>query len=512
MRSACVSPDIKKAVSRPLGVAQNLTEYAINVDEIYSRTVVLTGEPGVIATQNGRWCFIDALNILSHVVGNLVVALPEECSAQFRTAVGNLCSQAWSNGSIRIVNYDAGQLMEASDAVLCVGTIARPSLGWTVINSNGWLARVSSGASHLPNDLEQPNALGALMAASLGVTEIFKRIFCIPHDVAPPLDGIQFSLFDLTTSTTWIGPALPSEIMLPDTLLVGAGAIGNGIALLLSQLPLVGRVHIVDKQDYADENLGTCILMKRLGWLNQPKAKRLASWLRENSSLIVTGEKCLIESAKSGEYIANLSVDLILNGLDNVNARRETQGLWPAIIIDGGINEIGAAVVQHRLDQENLACLMCWFGSPKDEERVQQSHLAGLNTDTLADIDRPSTEDDIATAAENEREWLRTLPGEGKDNCSVISEATLSSQLGVDVDEGFRPSAPFVAAAAAALVVSEAVKALVFPDTPVVPKFQIASLFLGPEDSSIRLKMLPSASCQCVVHHELISQLHAKRR
>jgi hypothetical protein len=49
------------------------------------------------------------------------------------------------------------------------------------------------------------------------------------------------------------------------------------------------------------------------------------------------------------------AASLILNGLDDVNARRATQRLWPSVIVDGGINEVGAAVVQHRLDRPESA-------------------------------------------------------------------------------------------------------------------------------------------------------------
>ena len=506
-----MNPNIDKAASRPLGVARKLVSHAINEADIYSKVVILTGEQEVLATQNGRWCFLDALALLSRVVGNLIVVLPA-CSAQLEAEVENFCTRAWCRGLLRVVRDGDPMLLETSDAILCVGTRARPTLAWTVINSNGWVARVSSGVMSLPGDLEQPNALGALMAASLGVTEVFKRVFGVLHDVAPLLDKTEFSLFELTTSPTWIGPPLPKEILFPDTLLNGAGAIGNGIALLFSQMPIRGRIHVIDKQDYSDENLGTCILLELAGWLGQPKAIRLASWLRENSNLDATGVKGLIESARSGPDVSGFSIDLILNGLDNVKARRDAQGLWPAIIIDGGINEIGAAVVQHRLDQEGLACLMCWFESPKIDERPLQSRLTGLNIASLANTGRLLTEDDIAIAAEDKRDWLRERAKEGKTVCSVISEAALAAKLGVEVEDGFRPSAPFVATAAAAMVVAEAVKALVFPETPVVPKFQIASLFLGPEESAVKLKMVPSASCQCVVHRKMINHLRVKRK
>lgn len=502
---------IDKATSRPLGVARKLVKRAINEAAVYSKVVVLTGEKEVLLTANGRWCFLDALALLSRVVGTLTVVLPGD-TGQLEAEVEDFCARAWSRGSLRVMRDSSLFLLESSDAILSVGTQARPSLPWTVINSNGWVARVSSGTSSLPGDLSQPNPLGALMAASLGVTEVFKRVFDVPRDIAPLLEKTEFSLFEQTTTPTWVGPPLPNEIAIPDTLFVGAGAIGNGIALLFSQLPLRGRVHIVDKQDYADENLGTCILLELEGWLGHPKATRLATWLDENSNLAVTGEKALIESAKFGPEVSGLAIDLVLNGLDDVEARREAQDLWPAVIVDGAINEIGAAVVQYRLDQKQLACLKCWFEIQKVDERPLQSRLTGLNISSLADTVRLLTEDDIAQAAEDKRDSLRERKREGKTLCSIISEAVLAAKLGVEVQEGFKPSAPFVATAAAAMVVAEAVKALVFPEAPVVSKFQIDSLFLGPEESAVKLKMHPLASCQCVVHRKTIDQLRAKRK
>lgn len=501
--------NVDKAISRPLGVARKLVSHSLDEAVVYSKVVVLTGEPEVLATENGRWCFLDALALLSRVVGNLTVMVPAGATL-LEAEVKAYCEKAWSRGSLLVVSDGNPMSLDSSDAILSVGTQVRPSLSWTVINSNGWVARVSSGILPLPPDVDEPNPLGALMAASLGVTEVFKRIFGVPQDVASLLEKTEFSLFEQTTTPTWIGPPLPIEIQLPDTLLVGAGAIGNGIALLFSQLPLRGRVHIIDKQDYADENLGTCILLAPVGWLGEPKAKRLATWLRQNKGLEVTGEKNLIGVARSGPEVSGLSIDLVLNGLDDVEARRDTQGLWPAVIIDGGINEVGAAVIQHRLDSEKLACLKCWFEAPQVDERLLQSRLTGLNIDSLTDIGRILTEADIEQAVEDKRNWLRERAKEGKTVCSVISEAAIA-KLGVEVEDGFRPSAPFVATAAAAMVVAEAVKALAFPSTPVASLFQIASLFLGPGESAQRINRFPSPSCQCVVHRKTIAQLHAKR-
>jgi hypothetical protein len=504
-----MKPDIDKAVSRPLGVAQNLLGKAIDKNKVYAQNVVLTGDKSVLATRNGKWCFLDSLFLLSRVVGSLTILLPTGLD-ELEMEVRKFCEDAWSRGELLIAFDGIPVSLESSAAILSIGVHSEPSRPWTVINSNGWVARVSSTGESLPEDVGQANPLGALMAASLGVAEVFKRIFNVPEEIAPLMKRTEFSLFEQTSSPAWIGPPLPDEIWLPHTLVNGAGAIGNGLALLLSQLPLRGRLHIVDKQDYADENLGTCVLLRRNGWLLEPKAPRLAAWLKENSLLDVSGERALIGEAISGDIISDLAIDLVLNGFDDVNARRDAQGLWPTTIVDGGINEVGASVIQHRLGRSDLACLKCWFAAKKVDERILQSSLTGLQLESLTEIGRCLTEEDIARASDDKKEWLRECAKAGKTVCSVITEAAAASKLGVELEIGFRPSVPFVATASAAMVVAEAMKAVLYPDEPAYSMNQIANLFIGVE-SFKAANRAPSPVCQCTVHRNAIEKLRVRR-
>jgi molybdopterin/thiamine biosynthesis adenylyltransferase len=503
-----MSVSIEQAVSRPLGVAENLSPNPIDEAHVYSKVVILTGESTVLATANGRWCFLDALALLSRVVGQLIVAVPHEAT-HLRRDVSAFCQRAWTRGAISVVDGMDTTLLQGAHAILSVGAETHPGLPWTTINSNGWISRVSSG-SKLSADTHQPNAVAALMAASFGVTEVFKRIFEIPEELAPLLDQTEFSLYELTTSPTGLGPPLPACVRFPDTLLTGAGAIGSAIALLLAQLRVEGRLHVIDRQRYRDENMGTCLLMDAIDWLNQPKALRLAEWLNEHGVLAVTGDEISVEEAIAENRLNGLMIDLALNGLDDVAARRETQRLWPSIVIDGGINEVGAAVVQYQLDWPESACLMCWFEAPQIDEKILQSRWTGLHRDSLRDANRQLSDQDIAAADESRREWLRERQREGKTVCSIITEAQLAARLGVTASNGFRPSVPFVASASASLVVAAALKALAFPGAPAPSMFQIGSLFLGPQNSQ-SVKRQPSERCQCVVQRHLITALRARR-
>jgi molybdopterin/thiamine biosynthesis adenylyltransferase len=496
------------ASSRPLGVAKELGAATLDQAVVFARSVILTGERAALETENGRWCLLNSIRLLARVVGPLLVVVPHGMD-RIRGEVTQLCESVWTKGHVTVADECCAQDWAGATAILNVGTRVKPHLPWTTINSNGWLARVSSFGD-LPGDTFQSNPLGAMLAASLGVTEVFKRVYGIPGEKYSLLHATQFSLFELSSAPTGLGPKL-TETSLPDTLLVGAGAIGNAIVLLLSQLRLRGRLHIVDKQVFAVENLGTCVVLDGQDWLDTPKAGRLANWLRERSALVCTGEQALVESARSGEYLKSMAVDLVLAGLDDVAARWDVQLLWPSVLVDGGINAVGAAAVTHRLDRPSGACMRCSFRLPLTDERAVQSQLTGLARASLeSDLGRALTEQDVLVAKESMRPWLRDQVAQGKTLCATISDAQTRA-LGMKLEDGFRPSAPFVATASAALVVAQALKALAYPEAEFTQRFQFENVFLGP-DAAVGVLTLADPNCLCVSQRPTIEHVRAQRQ
>ncbi len=503
-----MTPQQDLAASRPLGVAKELGAATLDEATIFSRGVVLTGERAVLETQNGRWCLLNSIRLLSRIVGPLTVLLPGGMDI-FESEVRTLCGSVWTKARVTLAHEDACVEWAAASAILNVGAEVDADLPWTTINCNGWVARVSS-AGDLPNDTEQSNPVAAMLAASFGVAEVFKRVYGIPGQKYPALPATQFSLFDLGTSPSGLGPAL-CDTTVPDTLLVGAGAIGNAIVLLLSQLALRGRLHIVDKQAFRPENLGTCVLLDDTSWLGASKAERLSEWLDERSPLVCSGEQAFVETARSGRHLRAMAVDLVLNGLDDVQARWDAQLLWPSVLVDGGINAVGAAVVTHRLDRPDAACMRCSFRLSLIDEMTIQANLTGLNRATLSsDLGRALTEDDLVAAEESMRPWLRQQLAQGRTVCATITEAQ-SRGLGMELAGGFSPSAPFVATASAALVVAQALKALAYPSAEFIQRFQFENLFVGP-DAAVGVLTPADPNCLCVTQRSAIERVDTNRR
>jgi hypothetical protein len=498
-----------RAFSRPGAVAELLVGHSINREEILRRKAALLGEAEALTTRNGKWCFLNAIRLLPRICGDVTIFLPE-LDSSFKQEIMSLIGSVWKIGTLECKSCTDDHDLGRFSAILNIGVEAQIDLPWTTINSNGWVARVSSNGCRLPSDMDKPNPLGALMATSLGVTEVFKRLYGVSDSVAPPLDLIEFSLYSLTTSPNTTGPDLPVSIAFPDSMLIGGGAIGNGIVLLLSQLGARGRLHIVDKQVFGDENLGTCMLLDDAEWIGDSKASRLASWLSLRSGFRVSEKQELIKDARCNPEVEGMSIELILNGLDDSSARHDAQLFWPSVLVDGGINAVGAGVVSSRIDHPEGACLRCTFSLPSFDERSLQATATGLSIGTLTqDLHRPLELNDIELADESKRSWLLSQMSEGKTICATISEAQ-KTQLGLNVEMGFRPSAPFVAAASASLVIGEALKALFYPDSEFNHSFQIANVFLGPLSSSASLRKADHR-CECVTQRHLIEELPAVR-
>ena len=218
----------------------------------------------------------------------------------------------------------------------------------------------------------QANPIGALGAACLGVAEVFKRLIALRPERGELSPGTTFSFYDYRESGS-AGPALPTEVPV-DLALFGAGAIGNGIVHLLSVLPVLGRINVVDRQAVQEENWGTYFLVgpgefgiSKAEWASSTLQSKLTTgWLRGSVEEYV--EQC-------GKRVP--FPRLILNGLDNISARRAVQGLWPDQIIDGAIGPTVCEVTIHPW-KGNLSCLCCDFEEPVVEAVAVQAHSTGL--------------------------------------------------------------------------------------------------------------------------------------
>jgi len=465
------------------------------------KSVLLTGEVEILLTQNGRNCFLDSLRLLMRMVTDLTVCIPSD--SQLETDVGKIIERFSLKTRPQIQAF--GERSQKNfDAILSVGTAGKSGEPITVINSNGWVARVSSTGCPLNSNCSQANPVGALGAACLGVAEVFKRLIKLRPERGKLHDQLNFSFYSYLAEDN-PGPALPTELSV-ELLVVGMGAINNGTFHLLNQLPTKGTIRVVDSQTFNIENWGTSVLVSPQDIRNGvPKAKAAETWLP--SAVHVTGYHETIEQFRErcGKEIPYPK--LIVNGLDKISARRAVQDLWPDQIIDGAIGTVACEVTLHPWGPD-LSCLKCDFVEPATPAEQRQAEATGLRPERLADPLTVITEADIEASPLEKREWLRER--KGKQVCSVVSEGMLALLSGEAQSAGFEPSVPFVACLSSCMIVSELVRYLQGVPQILETGFQF-DVMVGPENGQ-RKAHSRKPDCMCVTRRHNIELLRGKRR
>lgn len=487
--------------SRPLACAQRLAAHGDDAGSFVGKRVLLTGEDVILATANGRLIALNALRLLIRICRRVDVWLPGNLE-DLRTELAVLCQQIQFSDPVQLLC--APFEFARYDAILSIGTIARADLPWTVVNSNGWLARVSSTGSGLRPECAQTNAIGALAAASLGVSEIFKRLLCLKPERGAYFEALTFSCYNFVTGVDEPGPALPENIVLPVTLVCGQGAIGNGLTLLFSQMQFHGELYLLDKQAYGPENLGTCVLLGSDG-VGKPKALwnlRFLANTRVEAKEIVAD----IESLDGAFGTCYPYPTIVVNGLDNIPARHAIQDLWPDVIFDGAVGDFSCQVISSAWGSD-LACLKCLFVEPTaPDPHIAASHETGLGLDRVRDSECVVTLADIEAAPPAKRPYLQEHIG--VKICSVVSEAMIARIAQVGTQASFAPSVPFVASMSATMVMGSLTRRLLEPHS-LIPRF-IFDILQGPDRGEL-LRERARPRCICQARRNAIERVRAQR-
>lgn len=475
--------------SRPIRAAESLGNQAPGQHQFTDKAVLLEADREALRTRNGELCFLFALRLLPRFCKHVTIYIPE-ASEGFINQCRAEADRIVFSGELRIVStIDSRELF---NAILHVGSVPSVADEKTVsINSNGWVARISRTKS-ISGITDQTNPVGAMAAASWGCAEIFKLLVDLQEERGTAFESVEYSLFDYT-ATNIPGPLLPKELPLARSLLIGFGAIGNAVLALTTQLPFRGHLDVVDYQKFGPENLGTCMLIGPDD-VSHGKAQIAERWA--NDKLTIKGHVMRLE--RYIELVDKIVPHpwVILTAPDSSEPRREAQGLWPDVAINGAIGEFEAEVGVHPAEGD-VACMRCLFKPKTNFDWVAEvSKKTGLSSERIAkEGDSLVTAEDVAKAPEEHKSWLSERIG--KPICSIAEEG-LARRISKDVDmpENFRPSLPFVASLSAAFMCGELVKYVMGASTTAVPRIQ-HDILRGPS-TALLFEQTRSTSCECV--------------
>jgi molybdopterin/thiamine biosynthesis adenylyltransferase len=360
-------------------------------------------------------------------------------------------------------------------------------------------------AGHPYPPLRAPGTgLGAVLTAAVLTAEVFKQVTGLRTGSMRIHDALDFCPVTLTEHP---GTVSDTPEVLPPLALVGAGAIGTAVALILRELPTTGSLTVVDPQIYESPNVTTY----SLGTLADadaamPKVDLIARELADFDVTPVQGTaQDLLEHIDSG---AAPWPQIVLGAVDNIPARHELQRIYADLTLDGGTGGQAGTTLALREGLPTGPCIRCYYPlpnpttGPSAESRLHRT--TGLPMERIARGQSPLTEDDLLDLPEAGRRAL--APHLGKPVCG------LASLLGLipDNDDDYRPSAVFVAQQAAALIIG----ALIARHTATIigdmRDIEYDTLY-GPNDD-LTSPREPRTDCACQTDTTLINDIRTTRR
>ena len=283
--------------------------------------------------------------------------------ANYLVAVGE-----WSVG-MKVQTGDSYSLQEP-DQTIVIGNATSQHLSKTIACiADGWKAWVGEPKNvPIGSASSSPNPVGPLFTAALAAGEIFKRTWGLRR--GRYLDNHAYSLWNNSMGSTWeeldAGPELDG-LGLPPFVLVGAGAVGNALAYVLTHLENRDMYPVlIDDDIYDKTNLNRCSLAGAEN-LTQEKTAVLALRLQEAgiASFPFSGDlKRFVNDARVGmrtdvaEEIGAGVYRMVVSCVDKGDGRQDIQGLHSQWLLGGSTFDLQAKTNFYG-GETGAACLGC---------------------------------------------------------------------------------------------------------------------------------------------------------
>lgn len=169
---------------------------------------------------------------------------------------------------------------------------------------------------------------------------------------------------------------LDRPIILSDTYMAGAGAIGNGFLRALRHIDVRGQLHIADDDSVDDTNLQRQIFFDNDD-IAKPKATTLATKAQPYfPRLELIPYKIRLQALRSNSddrWLRRLIV-----AVDSRRARRELQDEIPGEVFDASTTDIREVIVHYHKQPTTSACMSCIYATDQAEINREVLLASGL--------------------------------------------------------------------------------------------------------------------------------------
>ena len=240
--------------------------------------------------------------------------------------------------------------------------------------------------------------LGYLYAACMGAAQVLLHVLDSMNAPYKPMQPYIFSLLDLLRGSSADGE-MPQSIVLPETHLVGVGAVGSAaIYALAQQRGLTGILHLIDNDKVDDSNLNRYVLMR---------GRDCDRWKVDvaTAALNDTLVQC---KPFAGTYVNYVdvngpTVNLMLSPVDSEEGRRGLAKMLPGKVINSATGGTTITVSRHGFN-DGKACLHCLYPvemNQRSPEDIMADDL-GLPPDMVRELIRSNAMVDSKLAAKIE--------------------------------------------------------------------------------------------------------------
>ncbi|MCK1394302.1 ThiF family adenylyltransferase [Bradyrhizobium sp. 1] len=335
-------------------------------------------------------CLVNLLTRQVGLVSEIEILIPPVTTV-IRLANGDFTDGPLEQSLVRIAAWAVNDRVKVyasrapamdADITITVGDSASAGKGITLFAAgNGWKAWVGA-PEHAPKGIapDKSNPLGPFLAAALVAGEVFKRGRGLVRGRFLTANG--YSLWTGQQSTGWDdlqdGPALTGGQLKP-LHIIGAGAVGNGLAYILAYAELADAyAAIIDDDAYDTTSLNRCLLAGH-GDVGDPKVEAIETSLKKHDVGIYGFEGTIsryLTAPRTGlrsdlaRQASDLAFDLVVSCVDRGGSRQDIQGLAPSSLFGGSTLRL-VARSDFYPDRPGAACLSCFNPPEQDGEKLR---------------------------------------------------------------------------------------------------------------------------------------------
>lgn len=328
-----------------------------NSELIFSNNVIITGEESVLCTKNGQIMIKTLVNLVSRFVDKIYIKLPDSMK-ELEAALASMATSV-DTESFTVTPPNA-------DVIISVGNTSLNSDFIVRINSNGWASYLTCNNELSISNNPIDNPIGAMGAACLGATEVFKRLLelegCEKRWTHDHPSHLEYSFLNYSCSTD--NADFPTTINFDERiLLVGVGAVGSAFIYALSNINnIFANIDVIDPDNFDDSSLNRCQIAFK-DKINHNKAQVAETYA--TNSLQIKSYPQNFEDFKTKNGINH---PIIVSTVDKNDARYQIQSELPKLIFHGATGKQIAAVSIIKF-LEN-ACLCCIFNGHSSYDEV----------------------------------------------------------------------------------------------------------------------------------------------